>query len=252
VYHEDLFNLSYRAHSDVAQKICSDIVLESLSRDSLGPGNSGVVKFLVPLLQSRYEAGFLKNLYYQMSLKIGLCSNTLVHYYFLMSDRQFNYLNAKPGGNLNHFRANTILYNTMFDIKRLASFELEPCFKIDLKKIQKTAKVNSSSYKKVHVIWLEPRPEIMTKLDSRSLLEYRFFVNQLMFRRTRLVMPVVEGWFENCRHDIENLNITESTRSGDLDREQYFKLFCYIKKRSDYNRSTFLQAVECAEENLSV
>lgn len=208
------------------------------------------VKLLVPLMKSRYESSFLKNLYNQMSLRIGLCSNTLIHCYFLMSERQFNYLIAKPGENFHLYRSSTILYNTIFNVHKLDVYDLKSCFEINLKKIQSTSHSNRTSYKNVYLVWLEPKVNIISKLDGKSLLEFRFLVNQMMQRRKCLVISSLERWFDNCSTHLEQYGITRSTRSGDLSIKQYYDLFMYLKNREDYKGSTFLQAVASTEENI--
>lgn len=209
-------------------------------------------KLLVPLLKSKNEAGFLRNLYYQVSLKIGLCAHTFVHYYFLMSDRQYNYLVAKPKVDLRQYRTTTVLYNTIFNIHKLDSYDLSQCFKIPIRRIQKTAEARDSAYKEVHLLWLEPRLDVLRDPSSRSLLSFRFLVNQLMHKRTALVLPHIEKWFNNCSDDVREIGITELIRSGDLSVDQFYKLHRYLINRPDYRTSTFLEAASLAEENLNI
>lgn len=255
IHSEDLFDLSFRKHCNESQEKCSSIVLEILnSRANINPLDKNCdshIKFLVPLLKSKYESGFLKNLYYQISLRIGLCAHTLVHYYFLMSDRQYNYLIAKPAENFQLYRASTVLCNTIFNPHRLDTFDLKTSFQISLKKIQKTSVSTSSSYQKVHLIWLEPKVEVINSLKPENLLEFRFLVNQVMHRRTSLVLPFLQKWFYNCRDDVARFGITEATKSGILDKDQYFNLYLYLKQRPDYKNSTFLQAAASADETFS-
>lgn len=236
----------------MAQKRCSDLVRGSLevNNSSNETCDRHHVKFLVPLLKSRYEVGFLRNLYYQISLRIGLCANTLVHYHFLMSDRQYAYFVAKPGQNMRLYRSSTILYNTIFNIRRLESFDLETCFGINVRKIQNTAQINIPSYRKVHLVWLEPRLDVINNLNSRSLVEFRFLVTQMMHKRRMLVVSFLDKWFENFRDDIGQLGINDTTRSGDLEKDQFFKLYLYLRSREDYKKSTFLQAAAQAEESI--
>lgn len=252
VYPDDLFDLSFKSDSDKAQRRCSTIVKDSLDRLNQNTGStpSGPIKFLVPLLRSKYEAAFLRNLFYQMCLRIGLCSNTLLHYYFLMSDRQFHYLNAKPCSSFRHYRSSTVIYNTIFKVHNLESFDLKESFGIKLNKIQKTADNNQMSYQRVNLVWLEPRLSVVDQLNSRRLVEFRFLVNQLMHRRTSLVLPVVEKWFDSCAQDVARFGINASSRSGDLDRGQYVHLFTYLRNRPDYKNSTFLQAAALSDENI--
>lgn len=186
-----------------------------------------------------------------MCLKIGLCSDTRVHYYFLVSDRQYNYLVAKPKVNLRYYRSHTVLYNTIFNIHKLDSYDLNHCFRIPIKDIQKTAAANNSSYKEVHLLWLEPRLDVLKDQDSRSLLEFRFLVNQIMHKRTSLVLPHIRRWFEDCSDDVFKFGITESTRAGDMEVEQYYMLHRYLIDRLDYRSSTFLEAAAAVEENLN-
>lgn len=212
--------------------------------------DSNIVKFLVPLLKSRYEAGFLRNLYYQFALNMGLCSNNFIHYYFLMSERQYNYLSAKPKEKFKHYRSTTVLYNTIFKIHPLDVFDLKECFDISIKSIQNTSKIHKSSYQKVYMIWLEPRLEIMTNSDSKSLIEYRFLINQLMHKRTSSISATLEKYFDNCGRDLSQMDISKESRSGDLTHEEYFRLFKYLRSREDYPQSTFLQAAAHADENI--
>lgn len=206
----------------------------------------------MPLLKSKYESGFLRNIYYQMCLKIGLCSDTLVHYYFLISDRQYNYLVAKPKVNLRYYRSHTVLYNTIFNIHKLDSYDLGHCFQIPIREIQKTAQAKNSSYKDVHLLWLEPRLDVLGDDKSRFLLGFRFLVNQIMYKRTALVLPFVQQWFGDCTDDVFKLGITKSTKAGDLEIEQYYLLHKYLINRPDYKTSTFLEAAAMVEDNLNI
>lgn len=260
VYPDDLFDLSYKTWNDGAQERCASIVSESLKNKlhdndaAISDGDTdrrdNLVKLLVPLLKSRYESGFLKTLYYQMCLRLGLCSNSLIHYYILMSDRQHAYLEAKPCENMRLYRSSSVLYNTIFDVKTLDSYDLQKCFGITIRKLQKTSATNNDSYRKVHLVCLEPRLDVLKQLDPRAFIEFRFLVTQMMHKRTGLVVSFLDRFFDNYKDDIRLLGIEESTRSGDMDREQYYKLFLYLKNRSDYKNSTFLQAAARAEENV--
>lgn len=187
-----------------------------------------------------------------MCLKIGLCSDTLVHYYFLTSDRQYNYLIAKPKIDLRYYRSHTVLYNTIFNIHRLESYDLNNCFRIPIRDIQKTAQTKNSSYKEVHLLWLEPRLDVLGDQDSRFLLGFRFLVNQIMYRRRALILPIVQQWFGDCTDDVFRLGITDSTRAGDLEVEQYYMLHRYLINRPDYRNSTFLEAAASVEDNLNI
>jgi hypothetical protein len=222
--------------------------------DDVAPDSNGEkcdpVKFLVPLLKSRYESGFLRTLYYQMCLRLGLCSNLWIHYYILMSDRQHAYLKAKPCEDMRLYRSSSVLYNTIFNVRTLESYDLQDCFGIPIRKIQKTSATNNASYRKVHLVCLEPQRDRLNQLDPRAFIEFRFLVTQMMHKRTGLVVTFLDRFFDNYRDDIRQLGVEESTRSGDLSKEQYYRLFLYLKSRMDYKNSTFLQAAARAEENV--
>lgn len=247
IYPEDLFDLSFKSHCDKAQQKCSLIVREALDDDI---SSSKRVKFLVPLLNCRYEAGFFRNMYYQVSLRLGLCSDTLLHYYFLVSDRQFNYLKARPSENFLHYRSSTILYNTIFNIRALDTLDLRSSFGIGLKSIQKTSRSRDSSYQDVHLVSLEPRVDVIDTLGPKALLEFRFFVNQIMSKRTGLVLSFLDRWFGDCSYDLSRLGVTEKTRAGDLDKDGYLELFKYVRNKGGYCDSTFTQAASRAEDHL--
>lgn len=187
-----------------------------------------------------------------MTLKLGLCSHIRVQYYFLVSDRLYRYLIAKPSENLRNYRASSILYNTIFRINRLDSFDLETCFGISVKKLQKTSESNSESYKMVHLIWLEPKVDVIEQLGPRSLLEFRFLVSQMMQRRTVEVFRYLDNWFGDCSSDLKSFGISETTRSGDLSAEQFLALHLYLRSRQEYINSTFLQAAASFEDNLNM
>ena len=185
-----------------------------------------------------------------MCLRLGLCSNSLIHYYFLMSDRQCLYLNSRHSENMALYRSSTVLYNTIFKIRTLESYDLRNCFGISIRKIQKTAANRNPSYKKVHLLWLEPRLDVISSLSPRSLVEFRFLVTQMMQKRRCLVVTFLDKFFNDFREDLFQLGIDETTQSGDLDKEQYYKLYLYLRNREDYSRSTFLQAAAQAEDNM--
>lgn len=252
IYSDNLIGLSIVLGDETAQKRCSDIVSENISLPSSineAHPTSQKVKFLVPLMNKKFEGVFLKSLYHQLSLRRGLCSNNLLEYYYLMSDRQFKFLDAKPSGDLRLYRSTTILYNTIFSMKSLETFDLATSFEIKLRKLQKTSSAAKRlPHHTVHLVRLKPRLDIIDALDARSLMEFRFLVNQMMVKRISLVLPFMKNWFKNCDQDIARLGITEKTRSGDLDKEQFLQIYMYLKERNDYRRSTFLQAVECYDE----
>uniref|UniRef100_A0A6G1SP28 Uncharacterized protein n=1 Tax=Aceria tosichella TaxID=561515 RepID=A0A6G1SP28_9ACAR len=258
VYTDDLFDLSYKTWNDGAQERCASIVRESLDKlddetrnpDGKVDNCDGRIKLLVPLLKSRYESGFLRALYYQMCLRLGLCSNAWIHYYILMSDRQHAYLEAKPCVNMRLYRSSSVLYNTIFNTKTLESYDLQKCFGIPIRKIQKTSATNNASYRSVHLVCLEPRQDVLKQLDPRAFIEFRFLVTQMMHRRTGLVVAFLDRFFDDYKGDIRHLGIEDSTRSGDMSKEQYFRLFLYLKNRADYKNSTFLQAAARSEENV--
>lgn len=251
VHQDDLFDLSYKTWNDDAQRRCVSIVRQSLP-DSREHDHDcdGRIKILIPLLKSRYESGFLRALYYQMCLRLGLCSNSWIEYYMLMSDRQHAYLEAKPSEDMRIYRSSSVLYNTIFNVRTLESYDLEKCFGISIRKIQKTSATNNASYRKVHLVCLEPRTGVLEQLEPRAFIEFRFLVTQMMHKRTGLVVKFLDRFFDNFSHDIHHLGIEETTRSGDLSKDQYYKLFLYLKSREDYKNSTFLQAAARAEENV--
>lgn len=252
----DIFELSYKTYSDIAQKQCADIVQNGhdLTRKFWDDSDTSDknVKLLVPLLMSRHEVGFLRHLYYQVCLRLGLCSNSFVHYYFLMSDRQQAYMEAKPGHNMRLYRSSSVLYNTIFDMKTLESYDLEKCFGINLRKIQKTAKANNASYKRVHLVLMKPNLDVINSLGPGALLEFRFLVTQMMQKRRVLVLEFLDRFFDNYKDDVAKVGINETTRAGDLSKEQYYQLFVYLNSRLDYRGSTFLQAVASGEETMSL
>jgi len=247
---DDLFELSFKTHCDTAQKRCADIVKNSLDRVVKKSGPATTVKFLVPLLRSKYESAFLTNLYYQICCKFGLCATQLVNYYFLISDRQKNYLDARPSEDMRLYRSTTILYNTIFNITTLDSFDLRSCFGISVRKLQNTSAAHNSLYKSVHLVSLEPRLEIINRMDARSFVEFRFLVTQMMHKRTGLVNDFLARFFNDFDHDLTFIGIDRSTRCGDLNRDQYFNLFLYLKNRYDYSNSTFLQAVASSDDSI--
>lgn len=245
-----------KKYCNESQRRCSTILKEMLENQSEEPsqnkGCDNQIKMLVPLLLSKHETGFLKNLYSQVSLRLGMCSSSVVDYYFLMSDREYNYLKAQPLKNLNLYRPSTVLNNTIFDHQVLDSFELKSCFGVSLNKIQKTSASTKSLYSMVHLVWLRPKLEVINKLEPENLLEFRFLINQVMHRRSGPVLPLLEKWFHDCGKDISYLGIDETTISGGLNSEQYYRLFLYLKSRPDYRNSTFLNAAACADENISL
>lgn len=249
-----MFDLLYKQHCDTAQTRCANLVKESLQLNHQAETSSEdkkpQVKFLVPLLKSKYEAGLLRVLYYQVALKLGLCSPTYIEYYFLMSDRQYNYLNAEPSKNLMVYRSSTVLFNTIFNIEALSSYDLSSGFGISLRKIQNTSNNNRQNYKKVHLVRLLPRIDILAKYDSRFMVEFRFFVMQLMHRRSETVTKFLRRWFDFLDSDIAYLGIDRSTRSGDLTKEQCLQLYCQMRSLPGHKNSTFLQAARQGEENV--
>ena len=189
----------------------------------------------------------MRIIYYQLCLRIGLCANTLVHYHFLLSDRQYRYINAKPKEDMRFYRASTVLYNTIFDIRRLESYDLETCFEINIKSIQKTASSKDDDYRKVHLISLKPKEDIIMKLGPKALVEFRFLVIQILQRRRRLIIDYMGKFFNDFREDLLKLGIDEKTTAGDLSKEQYYMLFLYLKGRDDYEKSTFRQAAMASD-----
>lgn len=246
VHADDIFDLSYKTHNSIAQERCAEIVKET--GDSSG-GCDRAVKLLVPLLKSKYESGFLRSLYYQVTLRLGLFANTWVHHYLLMSDRQHAYLMAQPCKSMRLYRSSTVLCNTIFNIRTLESYDLAGCFGINVRKIQNTAAKKNASYQRVHLVWLEPRIDVISSSDARSFIEFRFLVTQMMHKRTCLVFDFLDKFFDDHRDDLSKFNIDADTRSGDLSKEQYYDLFLYLKNRHDYQNSTFLQAAVKAEES---
>lgn len=182
-----------------------------------------------------------------MCLRLGLCSQTFIHYYFLMSDRQFMYMNARPGEAFNHYRTSTVVYNTIFNVHKLESFDLQSCFEIELKKIQKTVSSRAPRYQQVHLVWLEPRLDILNSNSSNQMLEFRFLMTQLLHRRKALVLKEIQKWFDVDKAELLNMGIGSQTRSGDLDIKQYIKLFSYLKNQPNYKDSTFIEAVRSVE-----
>lgn len=253
VHPDDLFELSYKTHSEEAQKRCADLVVHA--HDEGNPSSTGTkcdrnVKLLIPLLTSKHEAGVLRNLYYQVCLRLGLCSNYFVNYYFLMSDRQWAYMTAKTGDNMMLYRSYSVLYNTIFRMRTLDSYDLGKCFNINIRKIQNTASARNSAYSKVHLVLLQPNLDVINILSPRSFLEFRFLVTQMMHKRTRLVFTFLDSFFNNYKNDLTSIGVDGTTRCGDLTKEQYFDLFLYLAKRPDYRSSTFLQAVSKVEDNI--
>lgn len=133
-------------------------------------------------------------------------------------------------------------------MEKLDSYDLKECFGINLRKIQKTSSANNGSYTKVHLVRLKPRLDIIDRLSPRSLIEFRFLVTQMMHKRSGLVTTFLDRFFDSYREDLAPIGINNSTKSGQLSREQYLELFLYLNNRPDYKGSTFLQAVAGGEE----
>lgn len=241
--------------SEACQKRCTKIVEEALGvhdeQPLLQSDNDNCdkhIKLLVPLLIARNETGFLRSLYNQVCMRMGLASTGMIHYYFLLSERHFNYIHAKAGQNLNLYRSSSVLYNTIFNIKNLDHFSLEDCFGISVKKLQNTAPATYDSYKRVHLVLFEPKLDVIQTLGPRASLEYRYLVTQMMTARRELVVHFLSRFFHNYQDDIASIGITNKTRSGDLKPHQYYQLFLLLRRHQEYVNSTFVQAVASAEE----
>lgn len=242
IFEDDLVDLAYKPYTDeVHQKYHR--IAKSCS--------SSQVNFLIPLLPSKLEVGFLKHLYDHVALKLGLFSTSIVHYYMLMSGRQYAYLEAKAGSNFSSYRNMSVLINTLFEVSKMDSFDLKESFGISLRNIQTTSKSRKDLYKEVHLVHLNPRHAVIKAAQGKSLIEYRFLVNQLMYRRKNLALPIIEQWFGDCRDEILQFGVTPTTRSGDLDWVQYYNLHRFLRGMANYKGSLFLQAAERSEHELA-
>lgn len=211
--------------------------------------DKGRVKILIPLQRDKHEAGLLRSLYYQATLKTGLFSIINPICYLLISDRYFNILSAKPGHKLTLYRPGSVLYNSVFNMNKIDSFDLEKSFGLSLKKIQRATQGQNLENPKVHMIRVEPKSEIIDSLSPQCFLEFRFLVSQLMARRKALVLPSLEKWLDIDQEDIKKINIDKSQRTGDLNHEHYLRLFMYIRKLPNYRGSVFMQAAMQSDEN---
>lgn len=250
VYTDDLFDLSYKIQDDEAQTRFSEVVQSgrlSAEKTSGCSCRGSSVKLVWPLIQGKYESSTLRNIYYQAALRLGPYSDTFVDYYLLLSDRLYSNLSAKPGGNLVNYRGKSVFHSTFFKLHSLDQFNLKNCFNIGLHRIQSTAKSNNSLYENVHWVRWEPNVERINEVGPNFMIEYKFFVHQIMSKRTALVMPSVENWFRGCRRDLYEIGLTDKTTVGQVNVEQFFKLFKYLRSRPDYESSPLRQVIAMTE-----
>lgn len=249
---DDLIASSFKASFNNTDNNCSDIVRESLLIDGCISNHKNCdlnVNILIPLLLKKYESTFMTHLFYQFCLRIGLCQDVLVNYYILISHRHYKLLSARAGGNLNLYRRTSVLPNMIFNMHRLHTFNLKESFRIDLKKINQ-ANYNikaSSAQQQVHLLRLEPKQDFLDSMSPKSLLELKFLVTQMMAKRKTLVFKFLDRWFDDCEPFLTTIGITEATRSGDLNNEEYLRIFRYLQSKSSYKSSTFIHAVASCE-----
>lgn len=239
----------YELSDPEAQKRCSDVVdnLCRMRHDEDETGQTNQVKFLVPLMKRNSETGILRVIFNQVSFKLGFCANTFVQYYFLMSNRLYKYITSVPAVNLKKYRNETILYNTIFDIKHLETFGLREDFGLNLNILQGSTSAEAN----IHLVHLRPREDIFKRYDPSFMAEFRFFVVQAMFRPSRRVKIFLKSWFDISVDECAHIGIDKSTRIGDMTREQFLQLFCCIRSSHNYKDSTFLSAARQNDENFA-
>lgn len=242
----------YELYDTEAQRRCADIVRDNSSQIERSPekelksDRDAQIKFLIPLMKRNSEIGTLKNIFYQVAFRLGLCTNTFVQYYFLMSDRQYRYLISLPSKNLKLYRSETVLYNTLFTINHLGTYDLREDFGLSLHTIQRAKHTETD----VHLVHMKPREDIICRFDPSFMAEFRFFVVQGMFHPTRRVATFIRSWFDISEKDCAHIGIHKKTRIGDMTKEQFLLLFCFLRDLPYYKDTTFVSAAKQSEESL--
>lgn len=204
------------------------------------PGN---VKYLIPLRSFKGEMTLLNHLYDHTVLRIGLYADDIFpQYYILMTSRRLSIIEAlSEEKNLRLYRSLSIAFNTLFKIEKLLSFDLKDTFELQRRQIRTSKALDSSD---IHMVRLKPRRDILDSNQAESLMEYRYFVRQLMSKPTGKLSPTLNKLFMIGHSDllVREFGITDKTRTGDLSRDSYWKLYLYVRSLPVYQTSLFMQA----------
>lgn len=249
---ENLMHL-VRTNTVQANEICSSLIKNSshtLNRYPLyKPGN---IKIMIPLQRDKFEAGFMRSIFEQLCYRLGTFSEFTPLYYSLMSEKYYNCLSARPGCNLKIYRNVSVLYNSIFKIDKIESFDLSTSFGLNLRQVQRAQRISLENEPQVHLVRFEPKMEVVKSMSSQALLEYRFFVSQLMFSRRAFMIPSIKKLFDiEDRYIIRELRLNEHHRTGDLSFEQYLRIFHLLRQHPNYNDSLFIQAAIQGERDFA-
>lgn len=223
--HNDSENLAARVAAKALDHTTSN---EPVARDNYRGRN---LKMLIEA--SQRGTTLLKNIYYQSILRVGYCAYCPVHYYLILPSNINNYLQANKTALLNKFRSTTVIFNALFDIEYLDSFEAVEDF--GLKK-QAT----------LHLTSLMPKLDVLDDLGADKLLEFYVMISQVMTHRRRILIDAINNWYVNGSECMRHLGIDESVRVGDIGPDQYLKLFKQLRDSPEYEQSNFKL---CYEQN---
>ncbi|RWS17741.1 dimethyladenosine transferase 2: mitochondrial-like isoform X3 [Dinothrombium tinctorium] len=147
------------------------------------------VKMIIPLTPI-IETKFLRPLFIQMAHLTGIFTCGRAQILTFVSCYEYSYMkgNAEQR-NLNNYRSSSVLYNTFFDVEFLAEVPwdcFEPKIGTNSNKLKKQ-KVSSA-----FMVRLTPRKDLPEKLPTIYWLDYIFFVQQAMTKRTAYILAFLE------------------------------------------------------------
>lgn len=245
LYPDDLEQLSLQTYSNEAQGRCSEIMKASCENLNKFPREkTGNVKYLLSLRSFKADMSLLNYLYDHTTLKLGLyANNTYPIYYLLMTNRRLSFLQSKSSDkNLKLYKPISVSFNTIFNIQDLLSFDLKDTFELRRNQIHKIKNHKNSD---IHLVRLEPNKQLIESVSSQWLQEYKFFVKQLMIKPRSKTLPTIGKWFKVDKKHISSVfNINENSKNGDMEYEQYWKLYMYLRRLPFYKKSVFSQAYQ--------
>ncbi|XP_025407130.1 dimethyladenosine transferase 2, mitochondrial isoform X2 [Sipha flava] len=191
---------------------------------------------------------FINYLIYSFIFQTGLMTYGRPEFYLLLPPSLFMKCSCKPIVDKKYYKTNTILFQSIFDIKLLKTYPRKAFFpphssKSESKNVR-FKEIKEADTKYIILAKIVGRQDILEAngLTEDLLKPFWYFVKHHTISRKNFVIPI--QWIPGCGPHFIAQGYTIFTQFGDLTPPQILKLFLKFISLPEYKDSPFLSSME--------
>ncbi|XP_072265430.1 dimethyladenosine transferase 2, mitochondrial [Pyxicephalus adspersus] len=237
VLHCDFFRLDPWTESIVrAPSMYSSDLMEQLNISEV-PWDMEVPVKVFGILNHTKERNLLWKFLYSLYERLSIFRYGRIEFNFFMSEHLYQRLLAKPG-EYQRYQALSVLYNVACEVQLLHKEESSTFFTPKKFKGSSVVKTGASSGSNLCLVRITPRrnlfSEHFTPCDGKVFIN---MVKQCLVKRTSKLIHRLESWNPGEGEQLlQNLQLPEDIKTGDIYPEEYKLLFEILTHSEDFNQ----------------